>query len=316
VPPPLTTAGNQSAIRETYDAKATVTESGGARAFSPPETARTGVSVLILTFNEEANLSGCLDSVAWSDDVVVLDSFSTDATVSIARQRGARLFQRAFDNYAAQRNFGLKEVAYRNPWVLMLDADERVPPALCEEILRATGGAASSTTLFRMRRKDYLHGRWIKRSSGYPTWFGRLMRVGRAWVERPYNEEFHTDGEIVSLSCHLDHYPFNKGFAAWIQKHDSYSTMEAKLRASQPVEPARLRDLFARDPSRRRRSHKALLYRMPMRPVLVFAGLYLVKGGLLEGRAGLTFSLLRAWYEYLIDCKTLELRRRAAGLPI
>jgi glycosyltransferase involved in cell wall biosynthesis len=275
-----------------------------------------GVSVLILTLDEEVNLGDCLDSVAWSDDVVVLDSFSTDRTPDIARARGARLYQRAFDNYASQRNFGLREVEYRNPWVLMLDADERVPDDLREEMLAATSRASETIALFRLRRRDHLFGRWIRRSSGYPTWFGRLVRVGHAWVERPFNEEFHTDGVAASLEGHFDHYPFNKGFSAWIEKHDRYSTMEARLRALERPEEEPWTALFAPDPARRRRAQKEWLYSMPLRPLVVFAGLYFIKGGVLEGRAGLTFSLLRAWYEYVIDCKALELRRRAAGLPV
>jgi glycosyltransferase involved in cell wall biosynthesis len=274
------------------------------------------ISVLILTLDEEVNLAGCLDSVAWSDDVVVLDSFSSDATPEIARARGARLYQRRFDNYAAQRNFGLREIRHRHPWVLMLDADERVPADLREEMLRAVRDAPEAVAMFRVRRKDHLFGRWIRRSSGYPTWFGRLVRVGRAWVERPYNEEFHAEGDAVNLVGHLDHYPFNKGFAAWIAKHDRYSTMEAMLRAGNPEYDIVWSNLFSPDPTRRRQAQKAWLYSMPARPLVVFAGLYFIKGGVLEGRAGLTFSLLRAWYEYFIDCKALELRRRAAGLPV
>src|ERR1700677_642552 len=130
------------------------------------------ISVLILTLDEEVNLPGCLDSVAWTDDVVVLDSFSRDATQQVARARdNVRLYQRQFDNYAAQRNFGLREIRYKYSWVLMLDADERVPAELREEMLRAVGGARESVAMFRMRRRDYLFGRWIPRSSGYPTWF-------------------------------------------------------------------------------------------------------------------------------------------------
>ena len=274
------------------------------------------ISVLILTLDEEVNLGACLDSVAWSDDVVVLDSFSRDATPEIARTRGIRLFQRRFDNYAGQRNYGLRNIPYRHEWLLMLDADERVPLDMREEMLGAVSDASAAAAMFRMRRRDHLFGRWIRRSSGYPTWFGRLVRVGRVWVERPYNEEVHVEGEAGNLTGHLDHFPFNKGFAAWIAKHDRYSTMEAALRAGNPEYDIVWRDLFAADPLRRRQAQKAWLYSMPARPLVVFAGLYFIKGGMLEGRAGLTFSLLRAWYEYFIDCKALELRRRAAGLPV
>jgi hypothetical protein len=121
---------------------------------------------------------------------------------------------------------------------------------------------------------------------------------------------------VASLAGHLDHYPFNKGFSAWIEKHDRYSTMEARLRAAEPGAEERWSGLFAPDPARRRRAQKMWLNGMPLRPLVVFAGLYFIKGGVLEGRAGLTFSLLRAWYEYVIDCKAHELRRRAAGLPV
>jgi glycosyltransferase involved in cell wall biosynthesis len=272
------------------------------------------ISVLVLTLNEEANIDACLDSVAWSDDVVILDSFSSDHTVELAQTRG-RVFQRAFDSFADQRNFGLREIAYKNPWLLMLDADERVPADLRDEMLAATSTARDNVVLFRMRRKDHLFGRWIRRSSGYPTWFGRLARIGRVWVRRPVNEEYHADGELGMLRGHLHHFPFNKGFSAWIAKHDRYSTMEAELRTGATSPSYRLRDALTGDVDTRRRAQKAFAYRLPARPLLMFATLYIVRGGFLEGRAGLTFALLRAWYEYMIDCKCVELERRKHGLP-
>ena len=274
------------------------------------------ISVLVLTLNEEVNLRGCLESVSWCDDIVVLDSFSDDSTVDVARELGVRVVQRKFDNYANQRNYGLKQVGYRHPWVLMLDADERVPAELHSEMLTAVSRAEDSVALFSMRRKDHLFGRWIRGASGYPTWFGRLARMGRVSVERPINEEYHADGRIVQLTSHLHHYPFNKGFAAWFAKHDKYSTMEAALRAGQGAGRWRLRDLMSRDAGIRRRGLKACAYSLPARPMIMFVALYFLRGGILEGRAGLTFSLLRAWYEYMIDCKFTELKRRARGLPV
>jgi glycosyltransferase involved in cell wall biosynthesis len=183
------------------------------------------ISVLVLTLNEEINLAACLESVRWCDDVVVLDSLSSDSTVAIAEQYGARVVRREFDDYAGQRNYALQQISWRNPWLLMLDADERVPVELQREILAATAAAEPSVAMFRMRRKDHLFGRWIRGSSGYPTWFGRLMRLGRVRVERAINEEYHADGTVSLLEAHLHHFPFNKGFAAWIEKHDRYSTM-------------------------------------------------------------------------------------------
>lgn len=274
------------------------------------------VSVLILTLNEEANIADCLASVAWCDDVVILDSFSSDATAAIAQQHGVRLLQRQFDDYASQRNYGLEKIDFRHPWVLMLDADERVPAALRAEIVEALDRVDSGTCLFVLRRKDYLFGRWLRHSSGYPTWFGRLVRIGQVRVDRPINERYLTAGKTARLQGHLEHYPFNKGFSGWIAKHDRYSSMEAALIVAGGRETLHLADLGARDDQRRRRALKALVYVLPARPLLVFLSLYVLRGGILEGRAGLTFSLLRAWYEFMIDCKCRELLLRQKGLPV
>ena len=135
-------------------------------------------------------------------------------------------------------------------------------------------------------------------------------------VERAINEQYIADGGVRDLESHLHHFPFNKGFAAWIEKHDRYSTMEAALRLTGGATQASAGGLFSGDPVQRRRALKSTLYRMPGRPLLVFVALYFVRGGIIEGRAGLTFSLLRAWYEYMIDCKYFELQRRARGLPV
>jgi glycosyltransferase involved in cell wall biosynthesis len=275
------------------------------------------VSVLILTLNEELNISGCLQSVKWSNDVVVLDSHSSDATTRIAVEHGARVVKRSFDNYAAQRMFGLTCIAYANSWVFMLDADERVTAELRNDLFAIAANPPTAATLGMIRRRDHLFGRWIKKSSGYPTWFGRFAKLGQVWVERPINEEFHTLGDTIFLQSHLDHYPFNKGFAEWFAKHDRYSTMEAALRVEgKNSQTGRLIAIFSKDPLLRRRTLKAFAYSLPCRPILMFLGLYIVRGGFMEGRAGLTFSLLRAWYEFMIDCKCRELERRQRGLPI
>jgi glycosyltransferase involved in cell wall biosynthesis len=275
----------------------------------------SSVSILILTLNEEVNLAGCIDSCAWSDDIVVFDSLSQDRTREIALGRGARFFERAFDNYAAQRNAALSTVSYRHPWVLMVDADERVPEDLAAEIAVRVAAADADTTLYRMRRKDFFLGRWLKRSSGYPTWFGRLLRVGRAHVEREINEEYVTDGRVEHLNAHLHHYPFNKGVAYWFERHNRYSSMEAVARNAVQSDAAP-GALLSSDPVSRRRFLKRMLYRLPMRPLIVFLYLYIVRLGVLDGRAGFLYSRMRAGYELLIDVKTLELKRRRQGSTV
>jgi glycosyltransferase involved in cell wall biosynthesis len=264
------------------------------------------VSVLILTLNEEVNLPDCLQSVKACDDVVILDSFSEDRTVEIAREGGARVIQRAFDNYAAQRNAGLNKVQFKHPWVLMLDADERVTPELWDEITTAVEKADPAVCLFHMRRKDYWFGRWLRRSSGYPTWFGRLIRVGRVTVQREINEQYVTDGQAGFLTEHLLHFPFNKGVAYWLERHNRYSSMEAAALAEERREKLSLGNLWSPDPVIRRRTMKRLAYRLPGRPLLTFGYLYLARLGLLDGRAGLRYCLLRAIYEYMIDLKLAE----------
>ncbi len=274
------------------------------------------ISVLILTLNEELNLNRCLASLDWCHDVVVLDSMSSDNTQKIAIDWGARVVERPFDNYAGQRNYGLHEVSYQQPWVLMVDADEEVPSELVDEMKKAIAACREETTLFRMRRKDYFLGKWIRRSSGYPTWFGRLVRPGRVQVEREINEEFVTDGQIGVLQNHLNHYPFNKGFASWLEKHNRYSTMEAKLMVDGDLGRPTFADFFGSDPSNRRRAIKGLVYRLPFRPLVMFLALYFFKGGFLDGRAGFTFCLLRSFYEFMINCKVRELRLRQNDLPL
>jgi glycosyltransferase involved in cell wall biosynthesis len=274
------------------------------------------VSIIILTLNEESNIAECIDSCAWADDIVVFDSLSTDRTREIALSKGARVMERAFDNYAAQRNAALTLGIYKHPWVLMVDADERVPPDLAAEILAAVGQADPQTAIFRMRRKDFFLGRWLKRSSGYPTWFGRLMRLGRVRVERLINEEYIAEGGIGYLEAHLHHYPFNNGVAHWFERHNRYSSMEAIAKASLRSGPAFERALLSSDPIERRRSLKRLLYKIPLRPLIVFLYLYVIRMGILDGAAGFHFSRMRAMYEVLIDLKVLEARRRQRGCAI
>ncbi|MDH5631234.1 MAG: glycosyltransferase family 2 protein [Gammaproteobacteria bacterium] len=280
-------------------------------------TTNLPVSIAVLTFNEEKNIGRCLDSVKWCNDIVVLDSNSTDATCNIVEERNARIYTRVFDNYANQRNYALKEIEYKNPWILMLDADEVVPEEMLEEMEKVLPVAGDDVTLFQMRRKDYFFGSWLKHSSSYSSlWFGRLGRVGRFWVEREINEEYHTDGSIEKLNSALIHYPFNKGIHSWLEKHNRYSSMEAELILKQKVSATSWKGLLSQDPVLRRKSLKSIIYSLPGKPVIMFLGRYFLAGGVLDGRAGLRYCLLKTIYEYMIDCKLSELKRIKKDLPV
>jgi glycosyltransferase involved in cell wall biosynthesis len=271
------------------------------------------ISVCILTYNEEASLPGCLVSVAWADDIVVFDSGSTDRTCEIANAHGARVVQRVFDDYAGQRNAALAEVRYTHPWLLMLDADERATPELYHEMAHRIASSPDSVTLFRLRRKDMLHGRWLRRSSGYPTWFGRLIKIGEVWVEREINEEFHTSGCTEAISEHLLHFPFEKGLAFWLERHVRYARMEAIRIEDDRRHVLAFTHVVSRDPVMRRKALKQILYRLPFRPAVVFVYLFVIRGGFLDGRPGFQFSSLRRTYEGMIEAFRRDHRMQIAS---
>jgi len=271
------------------------------------------VSILILTLNEELNLPRCLSSVSWCNDIVVLDSYSSDRTAQIAKDSKVRFAQRVFDDYASQRNYGLNQIKYQNPWVLMVDADEVVTEALADEINQLVVHANNDMSLYYMRRKDFFFGKWIKHSSGYPTWFGRLARTGKVVVKRAINEEYFSVGEKGFLREHLFHYPFDNGIHRWIEKHNYYSTMEAEIMEYEKANALRWIELISKDPVTRRKMIKAFVYRLPLRPLLIFFALFFMRGGFLDGRSGLTFCLLKTYYEFMINCKAKEIRIRKRG---
>jgi len=272
------------------------------------------ISVLILTKNEAQDLPGCLDSVAWSDDVHVYDSLSEDRTVDIARSRGATVTQRPFDNWAAHQNWGLAHIAFRHPWVFYIDADERMTPELVRSVRSATSDPGERVA-FRVRRRDFLLGTWLRHAQASP-WYMRLFRPERMRYERLVNPVSIPSGPVSDLPGFLDHYPFSKGFGHWFARHNSYSSFEAQQilanRANGDTFSV-LGALLERDFTRRRFHQKELFYRLPARPLLKFALLYFLKGGFLDGRAGLTYAALQAVYEYMIVLKTQEAESAAAG---
>ena len=268
------------------------------------------ISVLVLTRNEEQDLPGCLRSVAWSDDVHVFDSFSTDRTVEIAQAHGAHVTQRVFDSYARQRNAALTLVNYRHPWLLVLDADERANAAMVQSVLERVRSAPEATGAFRLRRRDYFMGRWLKHAQTTPLYI-RVLRLGRTRFERDINEVVEVDGDIVDLpDAYFDHFPFSKGISHWVAKHNSYSSAEATIVAQSAFlgEKSWKKALFAADFNEKHAARKAVFYSLPGRPLLRWAYLMFYRGGVLDGRAGFVYSTLQAFYEWLIVLKTAEVR--------
>lgn len=261
------------------------------------------ISVLILTLDEEVNVGDCITSLPWRDDIHVLDSGSRDRTQQIALSHGAIVTERNFTNYAEQRNFGLA-LPFVNAWIVMMDADERMTPELAREIEQQIAAADDHTAMLRVRRKDMFMGRWLRRSSGYPSWFPRVMRRGRVRVEREINEVYTCNGSTRELTEHLIHHPFNKGMDWWFERHARYSTAEARLLLhGEEATSVTWIHLLAREPLKRRAVMKRLAYILPGRPFLTFLYLYFVRLGFLDGSAGYHFASMRMAYEVMIDAK-------------
>jgi glycosyltransferase involved in cell wall biosynthesis len=266
------------------------------------------ISVLVLTKNEEQDLPGCLASVGWSDDVHVLDSMSTDRTIEIARERGARVIQREFDNWAAHQNWALANVPFRHPWVFYIDADERVTPEL-RDAMMAAAETPSDAVAFKVQRRDFLLGSWLRHVQA-SAFYMRLFRPEKMHYERLVNPVSIPKGPAGTVKGYLDHYPFSKGMAHWIERHNAYSTLEARqiiLNRQSETEFSVMAALAEKDFHKRRYHQKELFYRLPARPFAKFLLLYFAKRGFRDGRAGLTYSVLQSIYEYFIVLKTREL---------
>lgn len=273
------------------------------------------ISVLIFTKNEELDLPGCLESVSWSDDVHVFDSFSSDETVGIATRSGARVQLRKFDNYAAQKNAGLKSGKFRHDWVVLLDADERIPKPLAQEMMRFAAETSPAISAARLRRRDFFMGTWLKHAQISPFYI-RLVRPEKVHYEREVNEVLKVEGEVSELREPFDHFPFSKGIGHWIEKHNTYSTMEARIASDSRHSGARFslkQALFATDFHERRYHQKGLSLRVPFRPLFKFGYMMLARRAFLDGRAGIAYAVLQSFYEYLIVLKTRELEAAFAG---
>ncbi|MBX3372869.1 MAG: glycosyltransferase family 2 protein [Phycisphaeraceae bacterium] len=275
----------------------------------------SGISIFIQTLNEERNLPSCLDSVSWADDIVVLDSLSTDGTERIARERGCRWYARAFDGRGNHQNWAMEHIDFRHPWVFYLDADEHMTAELRAEIEAIAADPDEARVAFYCGRRNFFMGKWLRHAMP-PGHIMRFFRPPHIRFARDANPVPVVDGEVGYLRHHFLHFNFSKGLHEWLERHNRYSTYEAretmKALRDQPLRPGRL---FARDPMTRRLELKNLSFRMPGRPFLKFLYMYLLRGGILDGRPGLTYCTLQAIYEYQICLKVRELKRIERGLP-
>lgn len=282
-------------------------------------SAGPAVSVVILTLNEEVNINECLASCSWSDDVHVLDSGSEDRTREVAAARGARVWVNPFESFGKQRNWAIDNIPLKHDWVFHLDADERFTPELVDELRRLLAGDPADSG-FHVPSKLMFMGRWLKRAGGYPTYQMRLFHKGRMrFKDHGHGQREDTDKPLSRLDQPYLHYSFSKGFFDWVDKHNRYSSLEALqvVRDAQSVGGRRefaLRQVFAKDPVVRRRAWKDIGYRIPFRPAVRWFVTLFVQGGIIEGRAGLTYAQLLAMYERMITLK-LRLLRAREGKP-
>lgn len=276
---------------------------------APNPADRVPLSVVILTLNEESNIAECIRGLSFSDDIVVVDSYSTDRTVEIARSfPNVRVYQRRFDTEYKQRNFALHEVGHLHDWAYICDADERVPESLVREMAQVIADPSRGHVAYRVRYRNMYLGRWIRHASSYPVWITRLVRPRRVTYEvRETNVHPIVDGTVGELKGHFVHYSFNSGLARWLAKHNYYSTREAMegVRVRARGRPP-LRDLYANDPTARRRAMKNFSYFLVGRGFLRFLHQYVVQLGFLDGSAGFHYCMMIAMYEYWIELKMTE----------
>jgi glycosyltransferase involved in cell wall biosynthesis len=260
------------------------------------------VSVVVLTRDEQANIARCLGSVAWADQRVVVDSGSSDHTVPIARSFGAEVVEQPWLGFAAQRECALRHKAVRHDWVYFVDADEWVSPQLACEI--AGRLRAPSCSAFAHRRRLVFQGTWIRHCGWYSgSWLVRLVDRQCAKVDGSIvGETIRVDGPVEHLVHDLVDED-RKGLSVWLHKHVRYAELEAQRRRERAPVARRLRSLRSRDDSRplTRAVLKDVIFpAVPVKPVALFVYMYLVRLGVLDGRAGLRFCLYHAWYELTV----------------
>lgn len=280
-------------------------------------SARVPVSIVIPIRNEALNLPRCLACVQWADEIFVVDSQSTDGSIAIAEERGAQVVQFRFNGtWPKKKNWALENLAFRNEWIFILDADEVLPPEAEQEFAKAIAEAGEIAGYWINRHFMFM-GRWL-RHSYYPNWNLRLFRHAAGRYEKltemntqsgdnEVHEHVVVNGPTGRLRCEMDHYAFPT-VEVFVEKHNRYSNWEARVSAERQLAGSDAR--IGSATVGRRRKLKLLSQRLPFRPLLRFLYIYVWQKGFLDGREGYYFARLHAVYEFLSVAKTYELTRK------
>jgi glycosyltransferase involved in cell wall biosynthesis len=249
------------------------------------------ITATVITLNEERNIADALGSLSWADEIIVVDSESTDRTVEIARGFTDRVFVHPWPGYSAQKNFAADQAS--NDWIFSLDADERVSNELAREIQQLKGGAEPASAGFEMPRLTFYLGRWIKHSGWRPDYKRRLYDRNRArWRGDYVHETLEVDGKVERVSGDILHYTVRDASEHHLRM-DHYTTLGAEQALSLG----------------KRASPLSLL----ISPTFVFLRSYLFKLGFMDGVPGLAIARFAAHYEFLKNLKMWELRTKSGG---
>lgn len=266
-------------------------------------------SIYILTYNEELDIAACIESALLSDDVIVVDSCSSDRTVEIASDYPVRVVQHEFESHGKQRTWMLESIPTKYEWIYILEADERMTPELFRECLKAI--ESKKYIGYYVAERVMFMGKWIRHSTQYPRYQMRLLKKGKVW----FSDYGHTEREVCRGRTHFlqetyPHYTCSKGLSRWIEKHNRYSTDEAAETLNQLKNGSvNWQKLFwGRSEVERRRTLKDLSLRLPFRPLLRWIYMYFILGGIWDGKAGFAWCTLQAFYEYLILLKVEEMQ--------
>lgn len=285
------------------------------------------LTFVVLTRNEERNLAACLGSVAgWVRELFVVDSGSTDRTLEIAKQYGAKIVTHPFESHAKQWQWALANLPISTSWVLGLDADQRVTPELRAELTELLSSETESARLAGcfVKRRQVFHGKWIKHGGYYPKYLLKCFRLDSVWMDEGdlVDHHFRVRGDVIKLRHDIIEDNQNEAdISVWVEKHNRYAALQAREEISkrQNVRRREMRAAFRGTPDERILWLKDRWSGLPLyfRPFCYFVYRYFIRLGFLDGKEGFIFHFLQGfWYRLLVDIKLDEFQQEhssAAG---